>query len=191
MLQARDSTLKLKLVVLIQKQPWVKLNFTPAKARREKAITAFAVLGADARDAVPGLVRLYERNHSSDTRLTAIRALGLIGSGAGGAVPLLLKVVTRTNSPGVLGTGERASAITALSQIRAEPGLVVASSTNALDDVDATIRARAIWAPGHLGEDSRAAVPASFRLLEDQNLYVRRYAANAISQIDPEAAKRR
>ncbi len=191
MLQARDSALKPKLVALFQKQPWVQLNFTLAKARRERGITAFVVLGADARDAVPGLVRLYERNHSSDTRLTAIRAPGFIGSGASGAVPLLLKVVPRTNSPGVLGTEERASAITALSQIRAEPGLVVASLTNALDDADATIRARAIGALGHLGEDSRAAVPALFRLLEDQNLYARRYAPDAIRQIDPEATRRR
>ncbi len=191
LLQARDSALKLKLVALARKQHWVKLNFTPAQVRRDQAVTGFAVLGSEARPAVPGLVRLCERNISPEARLAAVRALGFIGPGATGAVSLLVKVVTATNAASGYGSEVRASAVTALGQIHAEPNLYVDALTNALNDADAVIRARAIWALGSLGEDARTAVPALFRLLEDQSPYVRRYAAGAIRGIDPETAERR
>lgn len=121
MLSAKDSKLKLQLIALARKQRVVKIHFVSAAVLNIEASRAFIPLGDRAKDAVPGLMRIYTENNSVESLNAVEEALGWIGSAAKPAITLLLGAATNSNDR------VRASALWALGEIHAEPQLCVPS----------------------------------------------------------------
>ena len=145
----------------------------------------FKILGADAHDAVPELMILYERTFSMDSlsvmnsQVAISRSLVSIGPAS---VPPLLKWAASTNE------ARRLSAVHALSQIHAQPAEVVPVLVNSLSHTNFEVRAQVVEGLGRFGEESQQAVPALVLSLYDSNSVVRRAATNALRRIDAEAA---
>ncbi len=129
MLRARDSALTLKLLALAQRQHFIKFHFVPAWQRNLQAAAAFSALGAEGRDAVPALMKIYDENISPGSRLAAVSALGNIGPAAKEAEPFLLRVATDTNIP-LDSHSVRLTALSSLAWVRARPESAVPASTN-------------------------------------------------------------
>ncbi len=134
-------------------------------------------MGADASNAVPALIELYDRDLSILGQSTIARALGNIGPAAKQAVPSLLKRGTNPNR------SVRASAIYALGQIHCDPEQVVPLLTKSLADTNAWIRWKAALGLKAFGADAKPAVPALVALFKswDPNW---RSAAKAARDMD-------
>jgi HEAT repeat protein len=151
----------------------------------ENAALGFKILAADAQQAVPALIRLYEQNISVHSQAATSRALIAIGPAAQRmAIPSFLRGAGSSNAP------VREVAVWALSEIDTEPRLVVPRLVNALNDTNFVIRMVAAGGLGRLGTNSQRAVPALLLLLSDPSLDVRPEVTNALKAIDPEAAAR-
>jgi hypothetical protein len=147
-----------------------------------ETVLGFHILGADARQAVPTLVRIYEQNISLASRLCASDALFSIGPAAGAAVPSLLRGASDSNEQ------VRVRAVAALWQIHPQPSLVVPAFAKSLDDTKSAVREMAATALGDFGADAQQAVPALVLFLSDSDAGVRECVTNALLKIDPEAA---
>jgi HEAT repeat protein len=145
----------------------------------------FKILGADAHEAVPELMNLYQQTFSMDSlavmnsQIAVSRSLISIGPAA---VPPLLQWATSTNE------AERLSAIYALSQIHAQPSAVVPLLVKSLSHTNFQVRIQVAEGLGKFGADAQQAVPALVLSLHDPNSVVRRAATNALRRIDPGAA---
>ena len=64
MLRAKDSALKVKLMDLVKRQHYFRIEYTPADELNYRACSAFGVLRAKAQSAAPALIRIYEQNIS-------------------------------------------------------------------------------------------------------------------------------
>jgi HEAT repeat protein len=177
-----DSTLKLKLVALLQKQNLVRVKYINQYRRKQQVYIAFTRLGPVAKDAVPRLVEIYELSTAEHSRNCAACALGAIGPVAKAAVPALLRGASGTNL--LL----RLNSLAALAGIHAEPELVVPVFMNCLNDTDPMVRLYVTRGLGLFGEDAKQAVPGLVRGLNDPYSYVRQEATNALKLIDPELA---
>jgi HEAT repeat protein len=189
MLRETDSSLKLGLVALAQRQHVIKIHFVPAPTRNIEASKAFIVLGDAAKDAVPDLMKAFDENNSIESRSAIEEALGWIGPAAQPAVPLLLQAATNANKE------VRADALWALGDICCDPQLCVPALIHALGDSDAGARLSAVHALGMFGTDAQSAVPALRELtkppkaisvfsMTDQVLME---ARNALRKINPNA----
>lgn len=181
-LQAKDSPLMLKLVALARKQHIFPVKFTEAEILQEQACFGFVALGEDGRDAVPELIKIYNKRGSSNTVYSVTLALAYIGPEAKQAVPSLLRSLDEADD------AERAAAALALGNIRADPQLVVPALMKCLTDKEGLDNQSAIYALSRFGADAKAAVPLLIKLLNDSDQYVRDAAKDALKAIDPEAA---
>jgi hypothetical protein len=149
----------------------------------EDAELGFEILGADAHEAVPALISLYEQNISPHSQAATSRALNAIGPAAQRmAIPSFLRAAASTNAP------MREVAVWALYGVHTEPRLVVPALVNALSDTNFLIRLVAARALGDFGTNAQEAVPALVTLLSDPSSRVRPNATNALKKINPEAA---
>jgi hypothetical protein len=152
-LHQRDSKVKEAVLNLLRKQHVIKIPL-PSTTEYIKALDGFRTLGAEASNAVPGLIVMFDHD-PSPTPQTAIPAiLGDLGPPAKAAVPAMLRGMTHTN------VMVRNNAIYALRKIKAEPKLVVPELLKALKDPEIMVRAQAIRALRDFGTDARDAVPA-------------------------------
>jgi hypothetical protein len=164
-----------------QLPPWVRY---PAWYRNRpqvldiqlQALKGFEALRfQNAQQAVPELIRIYERASSADSQHCVIESLMAIGpEAARKAIPSLLR------NTGNSDLRVRQSAIVALAKIHAEPSLVVPVLVKSLNDTNATIRRTAAMALRDFGRDAREAVPVVVRLMSDPDV--------ALTRIDYEAA---
>jgi HEAT repeat protein len=183
MLRAKDSSLKLQLMDWAARQPFVKIEHTPAEELNLRAKCAFAALGAKAQSAVPALIEIANQKISLESQTDAIHALGFIGPPAKEAVPSLLRWATNADQQ------VRFGAIYALGEIHAQPDRVLPVLINALHDPASGVQHGAVWALQYFGPDAKVAVPALAELLNAPYDYESRFAAtNALKAIDPEAA---
>lgn len=145
----------------------------------------FKILGANAHEAVPELMSIYQRTLSMDSvtamnsQIAVIRSLISIGPAA---VPPLLKWAACTNE------AERLSAVYALSQIHAQSSEVVPVLIKSLSHTNFQVRIQVAEGLGKFGADAQQVVPALVLSLHDPNSVVRRAATNALRRIDLEAA---
>ncbi len=191
LLRVKDSALKLKLISLAQERHLLKAYYVTASARNCQAAIAFHVLGAQAKGAVPSLLRIAEENISPESRSFAISALGSVGPDAAAAVPLLVRVAAAGDDPSQ-DTLSRCSATSALGDIHAQPQLVIPVMRQLLDDPNFAIRQRAAEVLASFDTSlTKPAVPQLVELLKNANPYVRAAAARLIVQIDPESAELR
>ena len=117
----------------------------------------FKILGADAHEAVPELMSIYQGTLSMDSvaamnsQIAVSRSLISIGPAA---VPPLLKWAASTNE------AERLDAIYMLSQIHAQPLEVVPVLIKYLSHTNSQVRIQVAEGLGNFGADSQQAVPA-------------------------------
>jgi len=145
----------------------------------------FKILGADAHEAVPELMSIYQRTFSMDSvaamnsQIAVSRSLISIGPAA---VPPLLKWAASTNED------EWLCAISALSQIHSQASEVVPVLIKSLSHTNFQVRIQVAEGLGNFGADSQQAVPDLVLSLHDRNSVVRWAATNALRRIDPVAA---
>ena len=184
MLVATDSPLrKLKYYMDTHNIHHFEFDSPPALVRRVQAALAFRALGANASNAVPELIILFNRSRPEDSKELIAYALGGIGPPASNAVPSLLRVVTNANSMGM-----SAESFRALAEIHAQPEQVVPVIAKFLTDSSPYVRKMSIRNLQAFGADARLAVPALVESLKDQDADVRKCAGEALKAIDPAAA---
>src|SRR5260370_1169344 len=66
--RAKDSLLTLRLIALAQKQHVFKVKFKPASILQLEGMVGFQALGADGKDAVAELIRMYEQDRFTGSR---------------------------------------------------------------------------------------------------------------------------
>jgi hypothetical protein len=194
MLSKKNSSLVSKLIDLwnrhllwnrylprwVRSPHWYK---NQAAYLNEDAELGFEILGADAQQAVPALIIIYEQNISPRSQGATSRALNAIGSAAQKmAIPSFLRGVESSNAP------VREVAVLALYGVDVEPRQVVPALVKALSDTNWFTRLVAIKGLRHCGTNSLTAIPALLPMLSDPDARVRRTAADALKAIDPEAA---
>ena len=144
----------------------------------------FKILGAEAQQAVPELMSLYEQTFSNDSvaamdcQISIIRALVDIGP------PAISSLLRWANSSSEF---ENALAVYALSQIHAQPSVVVPVLVRCLGHTNSYVRMRAAEGLGNFGREASQAVPPLVQALSDPVKPVRSEVTQALKKIDPEA----
>jgi HEAT repeat protein len=172
-LQSKDSTLRQALTAL-------GVPYTPAETRHMRAEKGFSALGADASNAVPALIEIYEQNFSPTARRAAANALVEIGPASKQAIPALIKSTASTNSDVC------AFALYTLGRMALESELVDPVLIKALHDPARQVRYDAVFGLANLafmGGDAKPAVPALIEALQDSYIGVRGGAAHALGHI--------
>jgi len=188
---AQDSRLTLNCLALLRKQDVVEIRYHGAIRRNVMAEEGFRALGADASQAVPGLIAICLRASPAKSWGPAITSLGNIGPPAADAVPLLVSAATNAD-PGISSV-----AIVALGRIHGQPGLAVPVLGRLLHHTNRTTfyfggdpgLDNTIEALENFGPAARLAVPDllyAMNATDDPNQ--RFHLANALKAIDPEAA---
>ena len=186
MLRAKDSALKVKLMDLVKRQHYFRIEYTPADELNYRACSAFGVLRVKAQSAVPALIRIYEQNISPASQFYVSRALIAIGPDATRtAIPAFLRGAANSNLL------VRKFAVRALAQVHDEPSLVVPALAKSLSDTNVAIRASAAWGLGVFGRGFRQAVPLAvpvlIKALRDPDASVRGAAACSLEAFGAEA----
>lgn len=88
-LQAKESPFTEKLVALAQKQKLIKVPYVRASNRNFGAYLGFMALGPEAKNAVPTLIELFDKNINQQQWAIA-DILGSIGPDARSAIPSLI-----------------------------------------------------------------------------------------------------
>jgi hypothetical protein len=96
MIRAHDSRLKLLVIRLAQKQHFVKINHVSAWEWNWNGAFGFGTLAADAKDAVPALIAIYNEDISESSQGAAAIALDGMGPAAKQAIPSLLQGLAKT-----------------------------------------------------------------------------------------------
>jgi hypothetical protein len=195
MLRKKDSPVVSTLIVLWERHiifshynlpGWVRLPSwyrTKAMVLNAQASMGFEVLRADARQAVPALIEIYDQHISAMSGFYAGRALIAIGPDAvRKAIPSFVRGAASSDA------GVRQYAVWTLVDLHAEPSLLVPALVKALSDTNASIRRTAAMSLKEVGFAARPAVPALVLSLNDPDAQVRGLAAQALMRIDYDAA---
>ena len=135
LLKAKDSCLKEKFVLLLQKQSLVTFHFTPAHVLRARAILACEKLGPAADGAVPALIDLLAEDNQR-TSAAVIVALTEIGS-----EDVVERLVQTLGSGGT--SASRISAARALGALGQKAELAVPALLRAAEGNDQELRREA------------------------------------------------
>jgi RNA polymerase sigma factor (sigma-70 family) len=152
-----------------------------------EASFAFQALGPAASNAVPELVRIFQRNYATLPALHdgTLEGIGGIGPAAREAVPALLEPLA------ILPEEDRANIFLELGKIHSEPEQVLPVLTAALREPSVMIRRYALFALAQYGAEARPALAAIRELANDprQDPQISNFASQALKQIDAENAK--
>ena len=173
-----------------------RINYLPAWLRHPawyknqarclylEAEVGLKILGTDAQQAVPELLSIYKRTFSldseqaMDSQVLISRALVDIGPSA---TSWLLRWANSSNE------FENVLAVCTLSQIHAQPSVVVPVLVRCLGHTNAQIRIGAAEGLGNFGDEARQAVPALVQALTDPSKPMRSKVRQALKRIDPSA----
>lgn len=184
MLRAHDSPLKLKLMELAQKQHVIPIHWAPAEYQAMAAQDAFYILGPIASNAVPGLIQIFKDRISDSSRSLATLSLFDISPASDAAIPVMAKTLMDSNSP----ADARVDAAQALAIMSSQPQLAVPALIHGLADPEPQVRALSAESLGSYGTNAEATVPALVNLWKDTNTDVWENTADALLDIDPQAA---
>src|SRR3954463_12818626 len=112
----------------------IRRRYRWANERNEEAEYAFSVLKTNGAQAVPELIRIYQRNASPSSQRCAALALGHFGHAAEAAVPVLIRNFGHTDRQ------VRFYAVSAVMSIGGKAELVVPALTGALKDSSVDVR---------------------------------------------------
>ena len=152
MLRKTDSPIDKKLHFLFAKLPILR-EPQPAWICNHNAAEGFRILGADAKEAVPEVIKVFIEDISPESRFAAAVALRGIGPSASNALPALLEATTNLNS------GVRANAAFALGGVTVSTDATIAALIRCLDDPDLLVRKMAIRSLGDFGANASEALP--------------------------------
>jgi hypothetical protein len=153
-----DSEIKTKISYWMSRH--LKFRYVPAERRRELARKGILALRPRADEVVPELMKIYQSGKQDDSALIALNAIGELGRVASSAAPLLLHETRSTN------VYVRSEAFWVLTQIHAEPELVVPVFIKGLNDTDITVRGVAARGLEGCGRHAESAIPALRESLE-------------------------
>jgi HEAT repeat protein len=191
MLRKKDSPSVLRLIDFWDRHI-VRFRYLPASIQypvwylnqahrvNASALSGFEILGADAQQAVPALIKIYEQHNSP--LLPDYASLALIAIGPEAAIPLFVR---DTGSSNLI---VREGAVMALWNVYTEPRLIVPALAKLLSDTNINVRYAAARGIQHFGTNAQQAAPALVPMLSDPDTRIRRAAAIALKAIDPEAA---
>jgi hypothetical protein len=178
MIRAHDSSWKLKLVRLAEKQRLVRFSHRYAMPLNEEAEYAFRVLGTNAASAVPELVEIYQEDLSASSQRCAALALASIGSPAKAAIPALVENFTHTNDH------VRFYAVSAVATIGGDPDAILPVLKSVLKDSYKSTRWNAVVGMERYGARARSVVPELHEALKDEP--IRPAVETALWRIAPE-----
>jgi hypothetical protein len=165
MISAKDPpAAMLKLIEVAQRHRLTYINYRYAIERNEEAEYAFRILGTNAVAAVPGLIRIYEKDISPSSQSSAALALGHIGRGAQAALPALIRRFNHTNK------NVRFYAVSAVMHIGGDPEVVIPALTGALKDSNVDVRWNALSGLSRFFSRARSAVPEISKMLNDPGM---------------------
>lgn len=153
-----------------------------ASVDHARGLAGFRALGADAKPAVPELIRLLESRASSKDRVIIIWALEAIGPAAQEAVPSLVRLAKQGEFR------ELKPIANALGKIHSFPEIAVPLLASLLQHEDVFIRSNAAMSLAEFGPQAKSAVPQLLKAILDPDENVARPAGFALKRIDPEAA---
>lgn len=208
LLRARDHRLTVRFGEWLARQNLVKIHLFAAAQKNFLAASGFEILGREARQSVPDLIKIFDANLSDFSRTETARALGCIGPAAKPAIPSLLnglaEMKTMGRRGGVTAPCRFASAgqaglvyafvwpeqeiLTALARIHSEPELVVPVLVTYSADTNTMVALLALRGLAAFGPAARPAVPNLVKALAATDASVRSQAAIALRKIDPDTA---
>ena len=97
MVSATDSFWKRELLAINERQSIISVQLSRAAVCRHRAVQGYSALGAAAKGAVAGLIKVLESEKSAEVRMDLVSALAAIGPEARPAIPVLLKMVNDPN----------------------------------------------------------------------------------------------
>ena len=161
---------------------WVKDIESTDRQELFAAVTALESLGAEAKPAVPELIKIIERD-KSPARLAAIEILGTIGPDSAPAVPVLTKVLVHKDFH------TQYFSLRTLAKIGAESKSALPEMVNQLRTGLPTVRKNAATALGDLGAEvvHDDAISALHEALGDKLFPVREQASLALGKIGKRA----
>ena len=206
LLHATDSPFKRKCINLLTRQHWVKFHILYDFQKRNLALRGLAILGPDAKAAIPDLANLLSKNDLPGNSDMTIFVLSQIGPPA---VPVLVNALNSTNKfvrwpaaqalarvadPSCLSNllaalknpdpDTRISVTMALHTFAGQANVIIPALTNCLDDPNDVVRGSAANALGSFGGDAEAAFPKLLKMMADTNYQVSDAAALALMHID-------
>jgi HEAT repeat protein len=132
------------------------LDHSSSQDAKRHAAYALGVIGPQARQAAPSLVRAITNSDSFELWGSCLTALGHIGAEPRLAVPVLVKIY---EDPTPCPVPVRAGAVKALGELHGEPELAVPVLIKALRDPDVpNVQQNAIRALSRFGLDAKPAV---------------------------------
>ncbi|BBD60108.1 hypothetical protein NIES2109_29030 [Nostoc sp. HK-01] len=151
---------------------------------RSRAVVTLGAMGAEAKVAVPALIKALQSDKDASVRFSAAFVLGRMGAEAKAAIPALIMALQFDKDVGV-----RSNAAAALGRIGGEAKATIPALITALQsDKDASVRSNAASALGSMGGEAKAAIPALITALQsDKNLNVRYSAAYTLGSMGGEA----
>jgi HEAT repeat len=179
MLQANDSSLKLKLLDFAKKHNITNIDFVPAEIKQDAACDGFDTLGNRAIIAVPDLIAIYDRNISRNSRRDVLAIFYRMGPIASNATPALVRWLKTSDD-------EKGQWILqVLSRIDAEPTVIIPILTAGLQNSSASYRKMSADLLGSYLNDAKPAIPDLLKALQDPAPEVRYAAGDALRKIDP------
>ena len=157
----------------------VKDRKEPLKVRLF-AIAAIGEMGADAKTAVPALVKVLQ-DSPQEIRLRAIDSLADLGATAKAAVPDLRNALKDSDEK------VREAAAKALGSIGVHAKAAVPDLINALNDPSESVRVQTINALPNLGSEAKTAIPELTPALSDSSRSVRLAAIEALARFGQDA----
>ena len=144
---------------------------------RGAAIHGLMLLGPDAAEAVPALIKILDKERFSSLSSDAARALGQIGPVTPEIIPALIEALDDKYSL------TREAAAEALGQIGPITPEIIPELVGALGDSEAIVREAAAQALGQIGTEALEAVPALINALGDEWLRVPKAAIAALEAV--------
>lgn len=161
-MRRRDSRIKESIIVHLERYGWFRKIYRRG-TQKIHAVQAFGAVGDGASNAVPGLIDLFEHDHSAFIQQAVPAVIGDIGPPAIQALPAMMGALAHTNAQ------VRCNAIYALRQIHARPEVVVPELIKALKDPDTGVRLQAMAGLESFGRDASNAVPALIEMIEKEH----------------------
>jgi len=186
LLEASDSPLKLQLVGLARKQPFVQISFTPAAAKQQRAARAFEMMEGQAIAAAPQLVSLLVRrgveppDYLDDPASRAANALACLGYRV---IPYLRPTLYSENAR-VRQAGVNALAISCYDSAPETTGEMF----KLLEDSNPKVREAGAYALGKVRREPELAIPRLVWMLGDVSPSTRKQAAFALGRFGPLAS---